>query len=46
VAWVVILGLNFTAGEPGIPPMTRQQAPSALDMRLALKQKEMLIKEL
>ncbi len=46
VAWVVILGLNFTAGEPGIPLMARQQAPSALDMRLALKQKEMLIKEL
>ena len=45
-AWVVILALNFTAREPDAPLVARQEVPSASEMRLALKQKQLLMAEL
>ena len=44
--WVVILALNFTAREPDAPLVAGQEAPSASEMRLALKQKQLLMAEL
>ena len=45
-AWVVILALNFSAREPDAPLFARQEVPSASEMRLALKQKQLLMAEL
>ena len=45
-AWVVILALNFSAREPDAPLVARQVVPSASEMRLALKQKQLLMAEL
>jgi hypothetical protein len=44
--WVVILALNFTAREPEAPLVTRQQVPSASEMRFAVKQKQLWLAEL
>ena len=44
--WAVILGLNFTARESDSPSVTENQAPSASEMRFALKQKQLLMAEL
>jgi anti-sigma factor RsiW len=45
-AWAVVLALNFTAREPDASLVARQQVPSASEMRLALKQKQLLMAEL
>ena len=44
--WVVILALNFTAREPDAPQMAGQELPLASEMRLALKQQQLLMAEL
>jgi hypothetical protein len=44
--WVGIVGLNFAAREPDAPLMAGQQAPSASEMRFALKQKQLLMADL
>jgi anti-sigma factor RsiW len=44
--WMVILSLNLTAREPKAPPVARQEVPSPSEMRLALKQKHLLMAEL
>jgi anti-sigma factor RsiW len=44
--WAVILVLNSAAREPNPPPVAGQDLPSASEMRLALKQKDLLIAEL
>ena len=44
--WVVILALDFTAREPDAPLVARQDVPSPSEMRLALKQKQLLMAEL
>jgi hypothetical protein len=44
--WAVILVLNLAAREPDAPLMAGQQVPSASEMRLALKQKHILMAEL
>jgi len=44
--WAVIFVLNLAAREPDAPLMAGQQVPSASEMRLALKQKRMLMAEL
>ena len=44
--WVVILLLNSAAREPDSPLVADQTLPSASEMRLALKQKDMLMAEL
>ena len=44
--WVVILALNFTGRESNAPLVARQEAPSASEMRFALKQKQLLMAEL
>jgi anti-sigma factor RsiW len=44
--WAVILGLHFTAREPGTPPVTAQRVPSASEMRLAWIQKQLLMADL
>ena len=44
--WVVILVLNSAAREPDSPLVAAQILPSASEMRLALKQKDMLMAEL
>ena len=44
--WVAILALNFSAREPGAPLVAGQDAPSPSEMRLALKQKQLLMAEL
>jgi len=46
VAWVVILTLNLSAREPETTVEARQELPSASEMRLALKQKHLLMAEL
>jgi anti-sigma factor RsiW len=45
-AWVVILVLNSAAREPVSPIVAGQDLPSASEMRLALKQKDLLLAEL
>jgi hypothetical protein len=44
--WAVILVLNSAAREPNPPLVAGQDLPSASEMRLALKQKDLLIAEL
>jgi anti-sigma factor RsiW len=44
--WVVILVLNSAAREPNPPLVAGQDLPSASEMRLALKQKDLLMAEL
>jgi anti-sigma factor RsiW len=44
--WVGILALNLAAREPDAPLMAGQEAPSASEMRFALKQKQLLMVEL
>ena len=44
--WAVILVLNSAAREPNPPRVAGQDLPSASEMRLALKQKDLLIAEL
>ena len=44
--WVVILALNFVARQPDAPLVAGQEAPSASEMRFALKQKHLLMAEL
>jgi anti-sigma factor RsiW len=44
--WMVILSLNLTAREPKAPQAARQEVPSPSEMRLALKQKHLLMAEL
>ena len=44
--WAVILVLNSAAREPNRPLVAGQDLPSASEMRLALKQKDLLIAEL
>jgi anti-sigma factor RsiW len=46
VAWMVILALNLATRETGNMPLTQQAAPSASEMRFALKQKQLLLSEL
>lgn len=46
VAWAVILGLNFTAREPGATSLAAQRVPSASEVRLAWKQKQLLMADL
>jgi anti-sigma factor RsiW len=45
-AWAVILVLNSAAREPNPPLVAGQDLPSASEMRLALKQKDLLMAEL
>ena len=45
-AWAVILVLNSATHQPATPPLAKQEAPSASEMRLALKQKQQLMAEL
>jgi hypothetical protein len=42
----VILALNFAGREPNPPLMAEQAAPSASEMRFAVKQKQLLMAEL
>jgi hypothetical protein len=44
--WVAILALNFSARELEAPLVAGQDAPSPSEMRLALKQKQLLMAEL
>jgi anti-sigma factor RsiW len=44
--WVAILALNFSARELDAPLVAGQDAPSPSEMRLALKQKQLLMAEL
>ena len=44
--WVVILVLNSAAREPNPPLVAGQDLPSASEMRVALKQKDLLMAEL
>ena len=44
--WVAILALNFSAREPDAPLVAGQDVPSPSEMRLALKQKQLLMAEL
>ena len=44
--WAVILVLNSAAREPNPPLVAGQDLPSASEMRLALKQKDLLMAEL
>jgi anti-sigma factor RsiW len=44
--WAVILVLNSAAREPNAPLVPGQDLPSASEMRLALKQKDLLMAEL
>jgi anti-sigma factor RsiW len=44
--WVVILALHFTAREPDAPLLAGQEAPSTSELRLALKQQQLLMAEL
>ncbi len=44
--WVVILALNLTAREPGRPVTAQLKVPSPAEIRLALKQRQMLMSEL
>ena len=44
--WVGILLLNSAAREPDAPLVAKQEVPSASEMRLALKQKHLLMAEL
>ena len=41
--WVVILGLNRAAPEPVPPSVAGQEAPPASEVRIALKQKYLLM---
>jgi hypothetical protein len=43
---VVILALNFTARQPDAPLVAGQAVPSASEMRLALREKQLLTAEL
>jgi hypothetical protein len=44
--WAVILVLNSVAREQDLPVMAGHEVPSASEMRLALKQKDLLMAEL
>jgi anti-sigma factor RsiW len=44
--WAVILVLNLTAREPDAPFVAGLEVPSASEIRLALKQKDLLMSEL
>ena len=44
--WVVILALNFAGREPDAQLVAEQAAPSASEMRFAVKQKQLLMAEL
>ena len=44
--WAVILVLNLAAREPDAPLVAGQEVPSASEVRLALKQKHLLMSEL
>jgi anti-sigma factor RsiW len=44
--WAVILMLNLAEREPGAPLVAGQEVPSASELRLALKQKYLLMSEL
>ncbi len=44
--WAVILVLNGVAREPDAPLVASQDLPSASELRLALKQKDLLLAEL
>jgi hypothetical protein len=44
--WAVILVLNLAEREPDAPLVAGQEVPSASEMRLALKQKSLLMAEL
>jgi hypothetical protein len=46
VAWMVILVLNLASRETDTMPLARQAAPSASEMRFALRQKQLLLAEL
>ncbi len=46
VAWAVIVALNFTAREPDTTLVAAQRAPSVSEMRLAWKQKQLLMADL
>ena len=45
-AWAVILALNLSAPEPAASLVAGQEAPSESEVRLALKQKHLLMAEL
>ena len=45
-AWVVIVALNLAAREPDQPASAGRKVPSPSEMRLALKQKHLLMAEL
>jgi anti-sigma factor RsiW len=44
--WVVILTLNFAASQSDAPLVAGQEVPSASEMRLALREKQLLTAEL
>jgi anti-sigma factor RsiW len=44
--WTVVLVLNLAAREPDAPLVAGQEVPSASEIRIALKQKHMLMAEL
>jgi len=45
-AWVVILALNFAGRDPDAPLVAGQKVPSVSEVRLAVKQKQLLMAEL